>query len=1275
LEATLTAQGKTPQQIQNSVSSLQPPPAWRGMPTKGTVRIPVFLVDFSDAPHVPSQTVADVQSKMFGNGNISDYPYESLKNYYQRSSYNQLTINGDVYGWYRAPQPRTYYQSLGYQGREALINEIIGAYNNQINYADYDADHDGKIDAVFIKWAGSDNGNFWWAYQPTMYTPITVDGVTPYNYVWSWYSNVNFGDYDILYHPHVDIHETGHLLGLPDYYDYDDTIGPKGGVGGWDMMDSNWGDHNAFSKYLLGWIDPIIISSGTQQVILPPSGTTQTGNAVLIMPGTEPDSFGEFFMVQYREPGTGNDPSYVNYDGSSLKKSVWIWHVDSTLSTGGYTFLYDNSYKAHKLLRLMEADGLEHIETGNGKWDVNDFYLPGMAIGPSTKPNTNAYSGSGTAIVVNDIQQLTSSMQMNFGTSSLPFLTVYTDPTIVRAGIPTNVKIQIRSAGVAVSGATVTLTGVAQGSGTSDINGNLSISVKAGSAGTITATASKTGYMSNPATIIAIPAVPIGGKIAFNSNRTGNHEIYAMNPDGTGQTPLTTNTVNDGSPTWSPYGSKIAFNSDRDGNYEIYVMNADGTGQTRLTTNPATEASPTWSLDGSKIAFMSDRDGFYYEIYIMNPDGTGQTRLTYNLASDNQPAWFPDGTKIAFDSNRDGNTEIYVMKNDGTGQTRITNNLASDNKPDWSPDGTKIAFDSNRDGNYEIYMMNPDGTGQTRITNNLFNDNKPDWSPDGSKISFMSDRDGNDEIYVMNKDGTGQTRLTTNTARDALPDFGIMPASIIITSPNGGESYIRGQGLVISWSYTGDPGQMVEILLLKETGDMTARVLTQGTSIGTGGTGSYIWYTSPTELTGNDYHIKITSIFDPTVNDTSDAPFTIMPSAAATVTATVSPSAVVQGDKIFINGTAEGQPSSVAIWILGKNFAFKQTVVVNVDGSFSYEITQDTTNSMNSGQYSVVVQHPGINGIYDIDWAGPPAQYVYDYGLTTTPVSVFKIYGPGSLQGSDAAEALTQAILQPYIDDTSIKLQFVIESSSTTGVYRPGVGFYLKMDMGNTWTPSTDKYLAWDNAAYDLPIAGDWNMDGRAETGVYRPGIGFYLKMDNGSTWNPSTDKYLAWDNAASDLPIAGDWNMDGRAETGVYRPGVGFYLKMDNGSTWNPSTDQYLAWDNAAGDRPIAGDWNMDGRSETGVYRPGAGFYLKMDNSSTWSPSSDLYLAWDNAAIDRPVAGDWNADGRTETGVYRPGVGFYLKMDNGSMWNPSTDKYLAWDNAAMDLPIAGNFV
>jgi M6 family metalloprotease-like protein len=408
--ASLKSQGLSTQQVDFGVSSLQPPPVWRGMPTKGTVRIPVFLVDFPDAPHDPSQTVADVQSKMFGDGNSVDYPYESLKNYYQRSSYNQLTITGDVYGWYTAAQPRSYYLSLGKpQGRVVLMNEILQKYDNEVNFADYDADRNGKMDALFIKWAGSDNGwaNFWWACMSTVSSPITVDGVTPYKYVWSWYSNPNGGVYD----PQVDIHENGHLLGLPDYYDYDDNLGPKGGVGGWDMMDYNWGDHNAFSKYLLGWIDPIVISSGTHQIILPPSGTSSSSNAVMIMPGAVTDSFGEFFLVQYREKGNGNDPL-----SGGPGNAVWIWHVDSTLSGGD--FLYDNSYTTHKLLRLMEADGKEHLEAGNGYWDINDFYVPGKGLGPGTVPDSRNYTGSITNVSVTNIQQLPSSMQMVFSIPS-----------------------------------------------------------------------------------------------------------------------------------------------------------------------------------------------------------------------------------------------------------------------------------------------------------------------------------------------------------------------------------------------------------------------------------------------------------------------------------------------------------------------------------------------------------------------------------------------------------------------------------------------------------------------------------------------------------------------------------------------------------------------------------------------------------------------------------------------------------------------------------------
>src|SRR2546422_11296146 len=91
------------------------------------------------------------------------------------------------------------------------------------------------------------------------------------------------------------------------------------------------------------------------------------------------------------------------------------------------------------------------------------------------------------------------------------------------------------------------------------------------------------------------PSIGAAGKIAFQTNRDGNFEIYAMNADGTGLVNLTNDPAADEEPAWSPDRSEIAFDNNRDGNYELYVMNADGSGVTRLTNNPAFDGFPAWS--------------------------------------------------------------------------------------------------------------------------------------------------------------------------------------------------------------------------------------------------------------------------------------------------------------------------------------------------------------------------------------------------------------------------------------------------------------------------------------------------------------------------------------------------------------------------------------------------------------------------------------------------------------------------------------------------------
>jgi dipeptidyl aminopeptidase/acylaminoacyl peptidase len=297
----------------------------------------------------------------------------------------------------------------------------------------------------------------------------------------------------------------------------------------------------------------------------------------------------------------------------------------------------------------------------------------------------------------------------------------------------------------------------------------------------------------------------VNGKIAFQTNRDGNNEIYVMNLDGNVQTRLTNDPANDLLPAWSPDGSKIAFVK----GFDIVVMNADGTNPIGLTAAAATNSAPAWSPDGTKIAFHSSRDG-NFEIYVMNADGSNQTRLTSNAAGDFGPAWSPDGQKIIFRSNRDGNNEIYVMAANGTAQTRRTTNTLDDQEPCFSADGTKIVF-TRHVPNRQIMVMNADGTNTVQLTS-TGNNFVPAVSPDGRKITFTSDRDGNHEIYAMNSDGSAQVRLTNNAAVDDEPTWQplFIAATIGLYRPTTGQWLLRASNTAgnpnLTFTFGGQPG-------------------------------------------------------------------------------------------------------------------------------------------------------------------------------------------------------------------------------------------------------------------------------------------------------------------------------------------------------------------------------------------------------------------------------------------------------------------------------------
>lgn len=212
-------------------------------------------------------------------------------------------------------------------------------------------------------------------------------------------------------------------------------------------------------------------------------------------------------------------------------------------------------------------------------------------------------------------------------------------------------------------------------------------------------------------------ASPDGRRIAFESYRLGNLDIYTMLSDGSRLQPITTDPARDAYPAWSPDGRRIAFASDRGGNWDVFVMDSDGGAAMRLTTSPLEDSTPVWSPDGAQIAYVTYfRNN--WDIFLMNADGTdSREAMPYINARTLDPAWSPDGRWLVFASDRvEKQFDIYRYEFTTGEIVRLTHETAMDMNPTFSPDGRAIWFESWRSGAPEIYAMALDGSAVQRLT-------------------------------------------------------------------------------------------------------------------------------------------------------------------------------------------------------------------------------------------------------------------------------------------------------------------------------------------------------------------------------------------------------------------------------------------------------------------------------------------------------------------------------------------------------------------------------
>jgi hypothetical protein len=196
------------------------------------------------------------------------------------------------------------------------------------------------------------------------------------------------------------------------------------------------------------------------------------------------------------------------------------------------------------------------------------------------------------------------------------------------------------------------------------------------------------------------------------------------------------------------------------------------------------------------------------------------------------------------------------------------------------------------------------------------------------------------------------------------------------------------------------------------------------------------------------------------------------------------------------------------------------------------------------------------------------------------------------------------------------------------GVFRPSTGQFLLRRVGISIICNPTCHVGGGTIIVtlnfgqngDLAVAGDWDGDGIDTPGVFRPSTGQWFLTNGPNTNNTSPPAAFVFNfGQAGDLPLAGDFDGNGKDGVGVFRPSTGQFF-LDNNNLAN--TADLVFNFGANGDLPIAGDWNGDGKDGVAVFRPSTG-QVFLNDFNTTNGQTGLFNF--GQLGDVPVGDDWD--------------------------------------------------
>lgn len=333
---------------------------WNTLNSTGDQKVLVVPVHFQNATKWSTSMLSDLELVFFGESKYT--AWESVSSYFNKSSYGNLNLTGEVYdtvlevdmtastyntkynNWYNY----VYYGEYTSDTTNYDPGEYIGSlFYNSLNSSgmkklqEYDQDKDGYIDAIIFCYSNafaSDGSGAYWAWCSYTDNKANLQGPTVNNYMWLSYEFIHEGYGNNAIDGHTFIHEMGHILGLDDYYCYDYYEKGYGNypwncAGELDMQSYNVGDHNIYSKFSLGWLEPKWIKESGEVKLRP---SNQYGDAILLKDSWNGTIFDEYILIEFYTPEGLNEKDatsqYSGRDKMYSQSGLRIYHVDARIA-------------------------------------------------------------------------------------------------------------------------------------------------------------------------------------------------------------------------------------------------------------------------------------------------------------------------------------------------------------------------------------------------------------------------------------------------------------------------------------------------------------------------------------------------------------------------------------------------------------------------------------------------------------------------------------------------------------------------------------------------------------------------------------------------------------------------------------------------------------------------------------------------------------------------------------------------------------------------------